>query len=102
MKTNHSSESGIFNPRVFVGFGLFAVAVTLAIVSFASDPATSTITVPTTANQVVSVTWTGEIPPLVNGTSDCANLADTPSVDQHLPTIVVPAGAYITNPNTKF
>src|SRR2546423_5746065 len=102
MKTNHSTESGIFNPRVFVGFGLFAVSALLAIVSFASDPATSTITVPSTPGQQVHVSWTGEIPPGVNGTSDCTNLADTPAADQHLPTIVVPAGVYITNPHTKF
>jgi hypothetical protein len=35
----------------------------------------------------------GAIPPLVNATSNCANLADTALVDQHMPTIVVPAGA---------
>jgi PKD repeat protein len=102
MKTNHSSESGIFNPRIFVGFGLFAISALLAIVSLASDPATSTITVPTQPNQVVSVTWTGEIPAGVDGKSDCSAIADTPLVDQHLPTIVVPAGVYITNPHTKF
>ncbi len=41
------------------------------------------------------------VPALVNGTSDCSNLADTPVVDQHLPTITVPAGVYNTV-NAKF
>ena len=69
--------------------------------SFASTPASSNITVPSSSGQTVTVTWTGQIPALVNGTSDCANLADTPVVDQHLPTITVPAGVYNTL-NAKF
>ncbi|HJT80606.1 MAG TPA: PKD domain-containing protein [Chthoniobacterales bacterium] len=69
--------------------------------SFASTPPTSTITVPTTIGQTVTVTWTGTIPPLVNGTSDCSALADTPAVDQHVPTIVVPNNVYNTV-NAKF
>ncbi|HEX8899202.1 MAG TPA: hypothetical protein VF751_10940, partial [Chthoniobacterales bacterium] len=77
-------------------FLLFAVAASLAVFSWASNPATSTITVPATVGQKVTVTWTGQIPPLANATSDCANLADTPAVDQHLPTINVPAGVYST------
>jgi len=56
MKKHHSSKSGIFNPRVLGALGLFAVAVLLAVVGFASDPATSTITVPTEPNKTVSVT----------------------------------------------
>src|SRR5207253_4966598 len=64
-------------------------------------PPTSSITVPSTAGQTVSVTWSGTIPPLTNASSDCAHLADTPVVDQHLPTITVPAGVY-NNINAKF
>ena len=61
----------------------------------ASMPATSNVTVPSTIGQTVSVTWTGTIPP---GTSpnNCTTLADTPAVDQHLPTVTVPAGIYNT------
>src|SRR5437764_14160371 len=59
MKKHYSSESGIFIPRVLGALGLFAVAVLLAVVGFASDPAMSTITVPTTPNQKVTITWTG-------------------------------------------
>ena len=69
--------------------------------SWASNPATSNITVPAAAGQSVTVTWTGEIPPLVNGTSDCTNFADTPLADQHVPTINVPAGIY-NSVNAKF
>jgi hypothetical protein len=96
MKTKRSSESGIFNPRAFAALGLCSIAGLLAMISLASDPPTSMITVPSTNGQTVKVTWTGTIPPLVNGTSNCADLADTPAVDQHVPTIDVPAGAYNT------
>ncbi len=64
-------------------------------------PAQVPITVPGTSGQTVSVTWAGTIPALVNGTSDCTNVADTPLSDQHLPTIIVPAGVY-NNVNAKF
>jgi hypothetical protein len=60
----------------------------------ASSPTSSNITVPATAGQQVVINWTGSIPPLVNGTSDCSKLADTPAVDQHVSTVSIPAGAY--------
>jgi hypothetical protein len=101
MRINPASESGVFNPRLFVTFLLFVIGVSLAMFSWASNPATSSITVPSSAGQSVTVTWTGQIPPLVNGTSDCTNFADTPAVDQHLPTISVPAGIY-NSVNAKF
>jgi len=101
MKNNADSESGFFNPRIFGGLILGSFGAWMAMLSFASSPPTSTITVPSTTGQTVTVTWTGEIPALVNGTSDCAHLADTPAVDQHLPTITVPAGVYNTV-NAKF
>jgi hypothetical protein len=67
----------------------------------ASNPATSSITVPSTTGQKVVINWTGSIPPLVNGTSDCSKLADTPAVDQHVSTISVPTGVY-NSLNAKF
>src|SRR5204862_7593400 len=36
MKKNPSSQSGLFNPRVFMAFTLFSVAALLAIASFAA------------------------------------------------------------------
>src|SRR5436309_15642055 len=36
MKKNPSSQSGLFNPRVFVAFTLFSVAALLAMASFAA------------------------------------------------------------------
>lgn len=101
MRKNPASQSGIFNPRVFAAFSLCSIGALLAMLSFASDPPTNSITVPSTTGQTVTVIWTGEIPPLVNGASDCTNLADTPVVDQHLPTVTVPAGIYNTL-NAKF
>jgi PKD repeat protein len=94
-------NSGIFHPRLFLTFLLFAVGASLAVFSWASNPATSNPTVPGSAGQKVVVTWTGDIPPLANGTSDCTNLADTPAVDQHVSTINVPAGVY-NSVNAKF
>src|SRR5258705_9902494 len=60
----------------------------------ASNPGTSMVTVPSTGGQTVTVTWTGTIPPLTNATSDCTTFADTPTVDQQLSTVNVPAGTY--------
>ena len=67
----------------------------------ASNPATSNVAVPSTTGQKVVINWTGSIPPLVNGTSDCSRLADTPAVDQHVSTVNVPAGVY-NSLNAKF
>lgn len=101
MRINPAFKSGVFNPRLLLTCLLFAIGASLAMFSWASNPATSTITVPATAGHTVTVTWTGEIPPLVNGTSDCTNFADTPLADQHVPTINVPAGIY-NSVNAKF
>src|SRR3954470_3758539 len=101
MRTKSASKSGVINPRLILTVALFAIGASLAMLSWASSPATSTITVPSVVGQKVEVTWTGEIPPLANATSDCTNLADTPAVDQHLPTINVPAGIY-NSLNAKF
>src|SRR5258708_1025481 len=67
----------------------------------ASNPATSNIAVPSTSGQKVVINWTGSVPPLVNGTSDCSKLADTPAVDQHVSTVNVPTGIY-NSLNAKF
>jgi hypothetical protein len=94
MQKKSTSQSGVFNPRAFAAFTLCSLGAFFAVL--ASTPPSSNITVPTTPNQKVVVTWSGVIPPLANGTSDCTNLADTPLVDQHLPTVNVPTGAYNT------
>src|SRR5256714_11514850 len=101
MRINPAFISGVFNPRLLLTFILFAVGASLAMFSWASNPATSNITVPGSAGQKVQVTWTGDIPALVNGTSDCSNLADTPAADQHVSTVNVPAGLY-NSVNAKF
>ncbi|MEY2565283.1 MAG: hypothetical protein QOH88_3476 [Verrucomicrobiota bacterium] len=101
MQKNCTSESGLINLRASFAFVLCSIGITLAMFSWASTPPTSTITVPSSSGQTVTVKWTGSIPPLVNATSDCTNLADTPAVDQHLPTINVPSGVY-NNVKAKF
>jgi PKD repeat protein len=101
MRIKSVFNSGIFHPRLLLTFLLFAIGASLAVFSWASNPATSSATVPGSAGQKVVVTWTGDIPPLANGTSDCTNLADTPAVDQHVSTINVPAGLY-NSVNAKF
>ena len=101
MKKNPTSTSGIFTPRILLTVALCGMGGLLAVFSFASTPQTSTITVPSTAGQTVTVTWTGTIPPGVNGASDCTNFAGTPVVDQHMPTVIVPANVY-NSVNAKF
>src|ERR1700731_1523379 len=101
MKKNRNFQSGLLNPRALIALVLCTLGASFGWLSLASTPATSNITVPSSSGQTVTVTWTGQIPALVNGTSDCAHFADTPAVDQHLPTITVPAGVYNTV-NAKF
>jgi hypothetical protein len=95
MKKSHTSQSGIFNIRVVLAIALCSVGASLGWLSYASTPATDSITVPSTPGQTVTVTWTGSIPPLTNQTSDCSSpFAGTALVDQHVSTVVVPAGVY--------
>ncbi len=101
MQKKSTSKSGFFNPRFITAFTLCTAGALLAVFSVASTPTTSTITVPSFVGQTVTVTWTGTIPPLVNGASDCTNFADTAVVDQHMPNIIVPAGVY-NSVNAKF
>ncbi len=101
MRKNTPSQAAFFTPRVFATLLLCSAGALLAMFSFASSPPTNNITVPSTAGATTSVSWSGMIPALVNPASDCTNLADTQFVDQHLPTITVPAGIY-NNVNAKF
>jgi hypothetical protein len=94
MRKKLFSRSGIFNPRALVAFTLCSFA-TLFVVLAASPPS-STVTVPSSIGQTVTRIWTGTIPPLTNASSNCAVLADTPAVDQHVSTVSVPAGIYNT------
>ena len=97
MKKDHPvSESGFFNPRIFGAFVLCSIGASLGIFSWASTPATDSITVPSTIGQTVTVTWTGTIPPGSNPASNCVTVADTPLSDQHVSTVIVPAGVYST------
>jgi hypothetical protein len=97
MRKNSQSQTAFFNPRIVITVALCSIGASLAWLSFASTPATDSITVPSSAGQTVSVTWTGTIPVLNNNTSDCsAPFAGTPLVDQHVSTVVVPAGVYNT------
>ncbi|HEX3281542.1 MAG TPA: PKD domain-containing protein [Pyrinomonadaceae bacterium] len=82
---------------------LTVLCLTLVVITttIASNPGTSNITVPTSVGQKVVVNWTGSIPPLVNGTSDCSKFAGTPAADQHVSTITVPNGVY-NSLNAKF
>src|SRR5256886_5436285 len=97
MKKDHPvSESGFFNLRIFSAFVLCSIGASLGIFSWASTPATDSITVPSTIGQTVTVTWTGTIPPGSNPASSCVTVADTPLSDQHVSTVIVPAGVYST------
>src|SRR5436190_3845866 len=76
--------------------GLFGVGIVALLASAgvtASNPSSSTVTVPTTAGQTVTDAWIGTIPPGANATSDCGGIPAA-LVDEHDVTINVPAGAY--------
>jgi hypothetical protein len=73
---------------------LIALAV-LVLSASASTPATSSITVPTTAGVTVSDTWTGTAGIGTNPNSDCTVIGTSP-VDEHDVTVNVPAGTYST------
>ena len=68
---------------VLAGFTLVAVP------SYASEPASQQVTVPTKAGDTVTREWSGLIPPGANTSGDCADPAD-----HHEITIDVPAGTY--------
>src|SRR5207244_8073153 len=90
------SQSGFFNLRVFAAFVLCSIGASLGIFSWASTPATDSITVPSTIGQTVTVTWTGTIPPSSNPATNCVTIADTTLSDQHLSTGIVPPDASST------
>src|SRR5437763_13800475 len=97
MKKDHPvSESGFFNPRIFGAFVLCSIGASLGIFSWASTPATDSITVPSTIGQTGTVTWTGTIPPGRNPSSNRVLVADTPLSDQHISAVLVPADATST------
>jgi uncharacterized repeat protein (TIGR01451 family) len=73
------------------GVGVFALLTSAGVP--ASNPSSSTVTVPTTAGQMVTDGWTGTIPQGANPTSDCSGIPAL-LVDEHDVTINVPAGAY--------
>jgi len=78
-----------------VALGL-AIGLMTAGASKASTPPTSTVTVPTSAPQTVTDTWSGTIPAGSNPSSNCAPLAGTPQADEHDVTVNVPTGVYDT------
>jgi hypothetical protein len=58
----------------------------------AAEPATSSLTVPGTAGQTVTSTYTGTISPGANPNSNCS--LPTAPADEHAVELVVPAGTY--------
>ena len=72
-----------------------ALALSAAAAAPASTPPTSSVTVPATAGQTVTVTWTGTIQPGANPLSTCAP-PSTSVPDEHTIGIDVPAGLYAT------
>jgi uncharacterized repeat protein (TIGR01451 family) len=90
--------------RFASAFGVVVLSVVFLLVvgsAGASSPPTSSVTVPSTAGQTVTDTWTGTIPPGANATSSCSGFELVS--DQHVVTINVPAGTYDTiDANFKF
>lgn len=70
MRKKSDSQSGFFNPRIFVAFLLAAAGISLAMFSFAANPTGGTITPTSTA----ALTWIGTadgIPPNTDGVDAC-------------------------------
>jgi hypothetical protein len=62
-----------------------------------STPAAATVTVPSSAGQTVTDSWSGTILPASHPASDCSTAGSAdPTVDHHLITINVPSGIYST------
>jgi hypothetical protein len=80
------------------GHRILVVAVACSLVILALVPGVSAgeqITVPTTAGQTVSVSWSGTVLPGANTSSECGQATDV-GADSHPIDLVVPAGAYDT------
>ena len=78
--------------RLFIT-GLVMMLIGLTVVAspvFASDPATSTATMPTSPG-AVTVRWKGSFAPFVNATGSCSGAAEA-TADAHTVTLTVPAG----------
>jgi hypothetical protein len=54
MKTNRGTDSGIFNPRIFLALIIFSVGALLAIFGFATSTAQTTSTKPTFGHPIIS------------------------------------------------
>src|SRR4051812_34081912 len=72
-----------------VALGALGLPVSAAL---AATPDAQSVTVPTSTGQTRTVTWTGEIPPGSNPTSDCDT--NTALADIETLTVNVPSGAY--------
>src|SRR4051812_39645739 len=70
MKKNLNSQPGIIRARILVAAALCSLGTSFGFFSFASTPPSSNITVPSTAGQTITVTWTGEVPAGANPASD--------------------------------
>ena len=68
-------------------------SITPLVSSEAANPASQSVTVPTTAGSTRTVTWSGTIPAGANPTSDCAGLPDQTKDIENI-TINVPTGTY--------
>jgi uncharacterized repeat protein (TIGR01451 family) len=90
--------------RFSSAFGVIVLSVVFLLVvgsAGASSPPTSSVTVPSTAGQTITDTWTGTILAGANATSSCSGFQAVS--DQHVVTINVPAGTYDTlDANFKF
>jgi uncharacterized repeat protein (TIGR01451 family) len=80
---------------LIVSTGL-VIGLLAASASRASTPPSGSLSVPTTAPQSVTDTWSGSIPAGSNPSSNCAPLVGLPAADEHDVTITVPAGVYDT------
>ena len=81
---------GVLAAALAAGVVLVAAGATIA-----ANPASSSVTVPTTVGQTETREWTGEIPAGANPTNSCAGMP-AELTDEHTVSITVPDGAYNT------
>src|SRR5438132_8678694 len=77
MKKNLASESGLFNPRVFLAFILCSAGALLAMLSFAAAPPSGTIASPAGA----ALAWDGDAVGSGSASGESTCVENTP----HLP-----------------
>lgn len=80
--------------KAMLGAGALALIMSVSLVVYATTPSSHDVTVPTTAGQVVTVTWTGSVGPGAAGGGNTCPGGLPAGTDEHTINLTVPAGTY--------